>query len=418
MSFQQKISSLTSVAFIFLLLLSSCAPATTVPAITFTPSATATTTATPLPTPTSTPIPIPRNLLDQKKLLEQKGFVFGEGEIIHQDKDGKVWKVIRFSEDGSAVIRALNENYRGADSSLTAEEVTDISVVPLNVEHDPVLVIKDKDSGNVEKMFLANVDVSERTEAGWIVPIEISQDPFNRTKFVSSSVIHTKHALYSALLAKGSEPWPDNTPNTEFALWTTNVITDNSEYIFGIIDLNFSSAIDSEGNPAVTQPRVIGYGELDTPEGIIVIPMLQLRINDTGESRVMSIGYSGEALNLPGFIPNDLGVVINRGILLYEARGFRTDSGMRYEYGIWIRWLQRMPGVEWLYYNVPDNQPQNLKDLEDDIIWINGADFKELDRKRILRKMGTDEKGVPNAEIITNSELLDRLQQMVLYPTF
>src|SRR5512134_1429060 len=110
MSLRQKAEYLT--ALIFLLLLSSCTPATTISANTPTPSAAATETATPLPTFTSTPIPVPENLLAQKSLLEKSGFIFGDGEIKHLDEDGREWEVVKFNQDGTGTIKALNIHYR------------------------------------------------------------------------------------------------------------------------------------------------------------------------------------------------------------------------------------------------------------------------------------------------------------------
>lgn len=409
----RRMKHFSSFFLAFWLLLTSCSPNISVETTsTPTPSVTPIPTATPPSTSTftPTPIPIPKNLLDQKELLEQNGFIFRDREITHKDEAGKEWDVISFNNDGSAVIKALDNKYKGTDLSITPDVVAQITVELLNAEHDPILTFQSQDSGKVERMFLPNVDGTNETEAGWVTPIEISQDAFNPTRIDSASAIHTKHLLYSALLGPGSEPFPEGFPNTRFYM-AASVSINNRNVKMGQIGFNFGS-VNEQGESVPNEARILGYGELNTSEGRVIFPMIQFKISDSGESRILFIGYSGEALNMSGFIPNDLNYLY-RSVKLHNTWGENNSPG------IFVMGLQRMPGVEWLYYNDPDNQPSSELELQDDIQWIESVSFEDLQQKGTLNNP-VDSQGNYDfsAGDITESQLIDNLQQYILYPSF
>jgi hypothetical protein len=219
--------------------------------------------------------------------------------------------------DGSANVISLDKLYVSHETTLTAEEVSRIKVESLNASHDEILVVKNKDTGKVEKIFLPNVDRTPATEAGWVEPMDVSLDPMNPTHLDNARGYHTRHVLYSVLLGKGSEPFPEATPNTRFELHLTTQYAADTK--LSNVDLTFSLAIDSSGTEVYSHPRPVGYTELDTPEGKIINASLQFKIKDSGESRIITYGYGGEALDLPGFIPNDLNTY--RPVMIYQAIG-------------------------------------------------------------------------------------------------
>ena len=292
-----------SFLLVFWLLLSSCSPEPRVETPTAVPSITPTTTATPLPTSTfaPTPIPIPKNLLDQKGLLEQAGFVFGNGEITQQDQAGKVWQVIKFNSDGSGSIRSLDNNYKSSEASLTPEEVANLFVDPLNAGHDPIFAITDKDTGKVSLMFLPNIDNNPSTEAGWVAPLDISQDSDNPTHVDSAAAFHTRHVYYSAMLGAGAEPWPEDFPTSKFIIGGGASV---GKYQGNDIKIAFShvwtigfNKNDKRVHNDVTIKRILGYIQFDLHGITNKVRLDEVKINGEGEGLLFPFGFSGDSLN-------------------------------------------------------------------------------------------------------------------------
>lgn len=349
--------------------------------------------------------------------MEANGFIFGDGEITHKDEAGKEWNVVRFNADGSAVIKWLNVKYAGTELKLSAEDAARISVESLNAGHNQIFVTKNTETGKVEKMFLPNVDKSGSTEAGWVVPIDIAQDPHNPTRVDSASAFHTRHVLNSALLGKGSEPWPENFPITKFVLESGGQFIqywyDNPPYNGKFTEINlFPRSYDSQsmrglpqgkgleyyesqGKRVLPQGRSLGYIGLNTTGGELIVNMMQSKINDDGEGRVLNLGYGGEVVGMSNFYNYHL--LKFRGTSLYAAIGDNLKIGR----GGW----ERGPGVEELYTNDIDNQPWLM--FEEELAWLKTLEGNNMKTEHPVQRLD-----------ITNSLDLEELQEMILYPDF
>jgi len=407
-------------ALVFSLLLPSCAPATQLSEPTVTPTKTPnpTATATPPPTFTPTPVPLPASLLAQKEVMEQKGYIFGEGEITQKDAQGKEWEVVKFNSDGRATIRSLDNNYRGSDLILPAEEAVNITVESLNAGHDQIFAVTDKVTGKVTKIFLPNIDKSAQTEAGWIAPLEISQNPHNPTKLDNAAPIHTRHVLYSALLGKGSEPWPEDFPKTTFYLIPeAQILTRDGNGRMMDILLDFGG-FDSNGKRVPVQTRDLGFVDVYTPEGWVIFPLKQFKISDDGLSMVLNAGLTGKVRTLSNFYDEKGNLTALRNFWLYIAFNYSPGHQPKDNY---IEFPNN--GSGWLYMNDPDNRPWELEGVKEEVDWLNILTNEEIlsdhGKTAIIRyiELVKDPKyGVVDipGRVVTFEELLDKLQEEIL----
>jgi len=346
--------------------------------------------------------------------MEANGYIFGNGEIKHVDKSGKEWQVVKFFSDGSASIRSLDDSYKGSDATLTAEEVANLFIDPLNAGHDPIVALKDQPFGKVAKFFLPNVDKNASTEAGWVAPIDISQDSRNPTKLDNATPIHNRHVLDSALLGKGGEPWPENFPNTRFFMSPeAEVLTRGGNGRLMEIYIDFKG-FDSNGKLVPIQARDVGFVDVNTPEGWVIFPLKQFKINDDGQSVILNNGKSGKIRNLSNFYDSKGNLMALSDFLLYNAYNYTTPDSPD---GNYPEFGQDAPGLHWLYNNDPDNKPWELESVKDDVAWLNSLTNEEITNhgKTIFIMRYHDYEYVRGRDI-TADELLNKLQEKILYP--
>lgn len=250
----------------------------------------------------------------------------------------------------------------------------------------------------VEKMFLPNRDKSAATEAGWVVPLQISSDPHNPTTIRSASEIHTGHVDYSALLGNAGQPWPENFPVVRFSVSSgAQHITTYYDDKFAIMRLVGSSVNPNDKYDSSPQGRNVGYVELSFLGERIIVNLLQAKLGGDGQSIILKIGYGGGILDLPGFYENYLPDF--QYLMVYQTIGDQLYFGRG--------GLQGMPGVRLLYEKDVDNQPWEEALLQEDVKWLDSLKDDEL--KIDVENRETE---------ITDMNTLYSLQGYIFHPIF
>lgn len=328
---------------------------------------------------------VPEDLSSQADLLAEHGYTLAEGRIFQTDTGEEV---VRFDSSGNAVISALDGYYhRGEETTLSAEEAKNISIVSLNAGNRQLFVIKN-DEGEVEKMFLPNKDNNVGTEAGWVAPIEISQDQDNPTKISSTTAIHTRHVYYSSMLGLGGEPWPEDFPSCRYGIIAGATSFEDQKVAWSHL---WTEGYDDKGETTYNRPivRNLGFLELDYLGEHNVINLVQCKINESGESQIFNFGWSGDetayATTYTEWIPY---------MMLYQA----FDNNMSFESrrgGV----LRYLPGAQKIYDTDKENQPWML--IPEEIEFMESLDGKQAENQ--FRE-------------IADPHELDKLEEMIILP--